>query len=160
MRLSLLKTHIEITEFELENLRLNLVETAMKWEWLYGNAPSITSAISEFDAAMLVGFSAEDYSKHMQGMTSVQRGYDFIYEGSRYQVKANRPSGKKWSFVTLVPKAKNYEWDYLIWILYNPKFEIQEAWLWDVDTYKKELDLIARLSPKHYRQGKNLLVSN
>jgi hypothetical protein len=125
-----------------------------------GNAPSITSAISEFDAAMLVGFSFTDYSKHMQGMTSVQKGYDFIFEDNRYQVKANRPSGKKGSFVTLVPKAKNYEWDYLIWIHYNPMYEIQEVWLWERDAYIKAFDSIKRLSSKHYRLGKNLVAAH
>jgi hypothetical protein len=91
-------------------------------------------------------------------MTTVQKGYDFIFEDNRYQVKANRPSGKKGSFVTLVPKAKNYEWDYLIWIHYNPMYEIQEAWLWERDAYIKAFDSIKRLSPKHYRLGKNLVA--
>jgi hypothetical protein len=63
-------------------------------------------------------------------MSSVKKGYDFKYCGARYQVKGNRPRGKPGSFVTLVPKVRNYEWDFLIWILYNPRYEIQEAWLW------------------------------
>jgi hypothetical protein len=137
-------------------LRQKLVESVLEWEQNFGNAPSITSAISEFDAACLIGCSPDIYSKSMQGMTSVQRGYDFKFEGLRYQVKGNRPSGKPGSYVTLVPKAKNYEWDYLIWVLYNPKYEIQEAWLWDVSAYNTAFDSIKRLSPAHYRQGKRL----
>ena len=109
---------------------------------------------------MLIGFSFADYSKYMQGMTAVQRGYDFIFDGNRYQVKANRPSGKKGSFVTLVPKAKNYEWECLVWILYNPIYEIQEAWLWSRDAYINAFDSVKRLSPKHYRQGINLLAKS
>ena len=33
-------------------LRENLVETALQWQKNFGVAPSITSAISEYDAAM------------------------------------------------------------------------------------------------------------
>jgi hypothetical protein len=44
------------------------------------------------------------------------RGHDFEFKGQRHQVKANRRSGKPGSVVTLVPKAKNFDWDVLIWI--------------------------------------------
>jgi hypothetical protein len=137
-------------------LRQKLVETALAWESAFGNAPSITSALSEFDAALLIGQSADEYSASMQGKTSVQKGFDFEFEGARYQVKANRPSGKPGSFVTLVPKAKNYEWDFLVWVLYNPYYEIEEAWLWAVSAYIAAFDSVKRLSPSHYRQGKRL----
>ena len=92
----------------------------------------------------------------MQDKTAVSKGTDFIYDGRRYQVKANRPSGKPGSPVTLVPKAKNYDWDYLIWVLYTPTFEIQEAWLWKVDDYRQAFDSVERLSPDHMRRGKRL----
>lgn len=141
----------------MSELRQKLVEIALEWERNFGNAPSITSVLSEFDAARLVGCSPETYSNLMQGVTSVQKGFDFKFNGSRYQVKGNRPSGKPGSFVTLVPKATNYEWDYLVWILYNTKYEIQEAWLWEVSDYIAAFDSIKRLSPAHYRQGKKLL---
>lgn len=137
-------------------LKQRLVETALAWEQSFGNAPAITSALSEFDAAQLVGCSLEKYSAAMQGMTSVQKGYDFKFNGARYQVKGNRPSGKPGSLVTWVPKATNYEWDYLVWVLYSPRYEIQEAWLWDVSDYKSSFDSVKRLSPAHYRQGKQL----
>ncbi|PTR10616.1 hypothetical protein C8R32_101146 [Nitrosospira sp. Nsp5] len=140
----------------MENLRKKLVESALEWECVFGNAPCITSAISELDAALILGASAEEYSVSMQGMTSVRKGYDFRFNGARYQVKANRPSGKSGSFVTLVGKARNYEWDYLIWVLYNPKYEVQEAWLWEVSAYKAAFDTVMRLSPSHYRQGRRL----
>lgn len=140
----------------MNELRQKLVETALAWENAFGNAPSITSALSEFDAALLIGQSADEYSASMQGKTSVQKGFDFEFEGARYQVKANRPSGKPGSFVTLVPKAKNYEWDFLVWVLYNPYYEIEEAWLWAVSAYIAAFDSVKRLSPSHYRQGKRL----
>jgi hypothetical protein len=140
----------------MEDLRKRLVESALEWEQTFINAPCITSAISELDAALIIGASAKEYSISMQGMTSVRKGYDFRFNGARYQVKANRPSGKPGSPVTLVGKAKNYEWDYLIWVLYNPQYEIQEAWLWEVSEYKAAFDTMARLSPAHYRQGKRL----
>lgn len=130
---------------------------ALDWERSYGNAPSITAVVSEYDAAKLIGLSEKDYSCSMVGVTAVRKGFDFLFDGKRYQVKANRPSGKRGSFVTWVPKATNYDWDYLIWILYNPIFEIQEAWLWDVASYKTNFDTIKRLSPAHYRAGKKLV---
>ena len=123
------------------------------WQHHFGVAPSITSALSEFDAAMLIGMTPEEYSASMRDRSAVGKGYDFIHGGIRYQVKANRPSGRKGSFVTLVPKASNYDWDKLIWILYDPAYALQEAWLWDVNTYEAAFHLVGRLSPSHYRNG-------
>ena len=136
--------------------RQQLVSTAKAWEQHFGVAPSITSALSEFDAAMLIGMSPDEYSASMIGRSAVGKGHDFIHDGTRYQVKANRPSGRKGSFVTLVRKASNYDWDKLIWILYDPAYAIQEAWLWDVETYRAAFDLLGRLAPAHYRQGLRL----
>ena len=42
-------------------LRAELVATALRWEHRFGNAPSITSVLSEYDAAMLVGMSEDEY---------------------------------------------------------------------------------------------------
>jgi len=140
----------------MRNLRRQLVESALAWERVFGNAPAITTAVSEYDAATLVGLTPDLYSAAMQGMTTVQRGYDFKYNGMRYQVKGNRPSGKPGSFVTWVPKATNYDWDYLVWVLYNPTYDIQEAWLWEVSAYRAAFDTVKRLSPSHYRKGAKL----
>ena len=137
----------------MEHLRDLLVKTSLEWERAFGNAPSVTSAISELDAALIVGCSLQQYSALMQGSTAVQRGVDFRFNGLRYQVKACRPSGKKGSFVTKVPKPTNYEWDVLIWILYNPLYEVQEAWQWDVSGFKEKFDTLTRLSPSHLRGG-------
>lgn len=76
-----------------------------------------------------------------------------MYKNVRYQVKANRPSGKKGSFVTMVPKASNYLWDKLIWILYDKNYMMQEAWEWNVEDYKMAFENKDRLSPEDYRQG-------
>ena len=141
----------------MSELRADLVKITLAWEKAYGNAPSITCAISEYDAAILVGCSEAEYSSSMKGITSVQKGYDFKFNNYRYQVKANRPSGKPGSFVTLVPKAKNYEWDFLVWLLYNQNYELQEAWLWDISAYIEAFDTVKRLSPAHYRKGQNII---
>lgn len=140
----------------MHTLRRQLIDTALAWERFFGNAPSITSTLSEYDAAMLVGLTPEEYSVCMQGMTAVQKGYDFKHNGKRYQVKGNRPSGKPGSFVTWVPKATNYDWDLLVWILYDSRYEIQEAWQWEVSEYISQFDAIKRLSPAHHRKGKRL----
>lgn len=136
--------------------RAELVATALRWEQRFGNAPFITTVLSEYDAAMLVGMTEDEYSKAMAGATTVQKGYDFQFKGERYQVKGNRPSGKPGSNVTWVPKATNYDWDQLIWILYDLGYRIVEAWQWDVSGYQTQFHEVKRLSPAHHRQGKCL----
>jgi hypothetical protein len=99
------------------SLRDRLVAVALEWQSRYGVAPSITAPISELDAsitapiseldaARLVGMPEEAYSRFMQDKTAVAKGLDFEWSGNRYQVKANRPSGKPGSKVTLVPKPR------------------------------------------------------
>ncbi len=134
-------------------IRNKLISVALEWQEKYGVAPSITSALSEYDAAMIVGCTEEQYSKYMQVRTAVSRDVDFVHEGKRYQVKGSRPSGKPGSPVTKVTQAKNYNWDHLIWILYNKEYEIQEAWLWEKDKYEEMFSGSKRISPKDMRQG-------
>lgn len=140
-------------------LRETLVAVVLEWERRFGVAPSVTSAISELDAALLVGHTQESLMRQSSGRTAVTRGADFVHDGVRYQVKANRPSGKPGSFVTLVAKAKNYEWDRLVWILYDREFRMQEAWLWSVDEYRAAFDHVNRLSPDQMRRGRSLLTT-
>lgn len=105
---------------------------------------------------MLIGMSDLEYSDYMKDKTAVSKGSDFAFKNIRYQVKGNRPSGKPGSKVTLVPKVKNYEWDKLVWILYDKNYVMQEAWEWTVASYKIAFDKLSRLSPDHYRKGKLL----
>lgn len=144
----------------MNDLRAGLVDATLAWERAYGNAPLVTTVLSEYDAAILVGHTDAEYADSMRGVTTVQKGFDFVFKGRRYQVKGNRPSGKPGSTVTWVPKATNYEWDFLVWILYDPRFVIQEAWQWEVEAYKKAFYEIKRLSPSHMRNGVNLLRKN
>ena len=137
-------------------MRDDLIKISLLWQKKYGVAPNILSAVSEYDAAMMIGMPEDEYSDFMQDKTAVSKGSDFIFNNKRYQVKANRPSGKPGSKVTIVAKAKNYEWDYLIWILYNKEFQIKESWIWNQHDYKKEFDEKKRLSPSDYRRGKKL----
>lgn len=141
-------------------LRKRLVDIALEWQHKYGVAPDITSSISEYDAAMLVGMSELEYSRYMQDKTAVTRGHDFVFNGIRYQIKATRPSGKKGSKITKVPNAKNYNWDRLIWVMYDKNYEMIEAWEWDVESYKRSFYPSQRLSPEDYRQGKPLVPKN
>jgi hypothetical protein len=145
-----------VEQAEATHLRRNLVGLVLEWERRYGVAPSITSAISEYDAAILVGHSPESFGRDCVGRTAVTRGTDFCFRGLRYQVKANRPSGKPGSSVTLVAKATNYDWDRLIWILYDREFEIREAWEWTAESYREAFDALTRLSPTHMRRGKRI----
>ena len=141
-----------------DKLRDRLVRDALEWESRFGNSPAITSALSEYDAAVFVGMSEAEYSTAMKGCTAVQRGFDFMHCGMRYQVKANRPSGKLGSRVTLVPKAKNYDWDYLVWVLYDTRYVVQEAWIWAMPAYREAFDGVSRLCPADMRKGSKLTV--
>jgi len=138
-------------------LRQKLVQLALEWQRKYGVAPHITPVISEYDAAKIVGMSDEKYSNYMQDKTAVSRGHDFIHEGVRYQIKAHRPSGKRGSIITNAGKARNYEWDRLIWIRYDTEYEIQEAWSWDRDEYIIEFDSVNRISPENMRKGRRVV---
>lgn len=144
-----------------KSLRDKLVKVALKWQKDFGVAPQITTSISEFDAAiMLVGVPENEYSNFMQDKTAVRKGFDFEYKNKRYQIKANRPSGKPGSKITLVPKARNYEWDILIWLLYDKYYVLQEAWQWEVNNYKAMFQKKKRLSPSDYRKGKSLKINS
>ena len=54
-------------------LRDILVDVALQWQASFGIAPSITSSISEYDAAMLVGMSEKEYSDYMRDKTAVAK---------------------------------------------------------------------------------------
>jgi len=133
---------------------------ALEWQAKFGVAPSITSSISEYDAAMLLGMTEDEYSRYMQDKTAVTKGHDFIFNGNRYQIKATRPSGKRGSKITNVPNAKNRNWDKIIWVLYDKNYVMLEAWEWGVEEYGSAFEPNQRLSPDHYRQGKCLYLKN
>jgi hypothetical protein len=46
-----------------DELRQNLVSVALEWEQYFGVGPNITSVISEWDAAKLVGMNESEYCK-------------------------------------------------------------------------------------------------
>jgi hypothetical protein len=139
-----------------DSLRSRLVSVALEWERAFGVSPAVTSALSEYDAARLVGHSDVTFNEDCIGRTAVTKGCDFRFNGVRYQIKANRPSGKPGSFVTLVSQARNYDWDRLIWVLYDKSYVIQEAWEWECELYKTAFGSRTRLSPKDMRLGRRL----
>lgn len=141
---------------EAQSLRKELVDATLRWERAFGVAPAITSALSEYDAARLIGHTEASFGEDCVGRTAVTKGSDFRFGGVRYQVKANRPSGKPGSFVTLVSRAANYDWDRLIWILYDRYYVVQEAWEWDVGPYRTAFGEKTRLAPRDMRRGRRL----
>lgn len=143
---------------DLSELRKRLVDIALEWQEALGVSPAITSAVSEVDAAIISGCIAEDIRAQGENRTAVTKGHDFICDGVTFQVKANRPSGKKGSRVTLVAKPKNYEWDKLIWILYDQRYQIVEAYEWDVQPFYEKFDSKKRLSPNDLQEGKRLII--
>lgn len=139
-----------------DDLRSRLVAVALEWQNAFGVAPHITNAVSEFDAAVLVGHSAESYSKDCVGRTAVTRGADFTHKGLRYQVKGSRPSGNRGSAVTKLGKAANYDWDRLVWLLYDMRYQLVEAWQWDAQAYKAAFDAQQYIRPPDMRRGRKL----
>lgn len=137
-------------------LRNRLVSVALEWERVFGVEPWILSALSEYDAARLVGHTDESYRKNRLGRAALTYGSDFSYNGLRYHIKANRLSGKLDSFITRVAEARNYNWDILVWLLYDHNFRIEEAWEWEVEQYRAEFEGRSPLSPLDMRQGKRL----
>ena len=137
-------------------LRAELVRIALAWQDYFGVAPHITTAISELDAALLVGMSEDEYCADGALRTAVTKGKDFTWRGVRYQVTANQPSGKKGSPVTLVSLKRKFEWDKLIWLLYSREYVLQEAWEFTVDEYKGRFTQSTRLSPDDMRLGRCL----
>jgi hypothetical protein len=140
----------------MDSIRSRLVAAALEWQSRFGVAPAITSQLSELDAALLVGVPESAYAEYMRDKTAVARGTDFEWSGVRYQVKANRPSGKPGSIVTLVARPKNHQWDRLIWIHYTTQYEIHEAWQWERESFRATLGSRQRLSPEDLRGGVRL----
>jgi hypothetical protein len=138
------------------SLRDQLVKVALEWQAAFGNAPAITGALAEYDVAMLVGCTEEQYKTQMVGRSTVARGHDFKSEDKLYQIKANRPSGRKGSKVTLVGKPKNYDWDYFVWVHYETNYYICEVWRWSVNEFREKLGDKKRLSPADMRKGLKL----
>ena len=142
------------------DLRTRLVQVALEWEEHFGIAPSITSVISELDAARLVGMREDAYCVGGKCRTAVTKDTDFVFNKIRYQVTANRPSGKKGSPVTLVnqktEKKRSFGWDRLIWILYDRSYAVQEAWEFTAEEYRSRFKDLTRLGPREMRLGRRL----
>jgi hypothetical protein len=139
-----------------ERLRESLVKIASEWEKRFAVSPRITDAVAEFDAAKLVGTSIRIDEGREKEDTAVKKRFDFRKGNTLYQVKANRPSGKLGSEVTLVSKAKNFNWHKLIWILYDSEYHIIEAYEFTREQYKKLFATKKRLSPNDMRKGKRI----
>ena len=138
-------------------LRNRLVSVALEWERVFGVEPLILSTVSEYDAARLVGHTDDSYRQDRLRRTAVTYGSDFTYNGLRYHIKANQAGSRAGSFVSRVSEARNYNWDILIWLLYDHNFIIQEAWEWEVGRYRAEFEGRSPLSVSDMRQGKRLL---
>ena len=141
-------------------LRAALVRLALEWKAHLVVMPAITCAISEFDAGRLMGMTEAEYAASRSGQTAVSRGHDFVRTLLRYQVKANRPSGKRGSFPTKVNGVgSNWAWDRLIWIRYDKAFQPLEAYLWEVEAYRARFGDAKRITPEDMRGGLRLDLS-
>jgi hypothetical protein len=143
----------DLTDNQLRDL---LVKVSLEWEKRFGVAPRVTCDIAEFDAARLVGASLRLGNGRCSADTAVTNGVDFRKGSEHYQVKSNRPSGKPGSKVTLVGKATNYNWNKLVWILYDKFYNIEDAREFNCDKYKLFFESKKRLSPDDMSLGTKL----
>lgn len=146
----------DLSKLEDDMLRDLLVQISLEWERRFAVAPRITADVAEYDAAKLVGTSVRIGIGRRASDTAVMKGVDFRKGDKDYQVKCNRPSGKPGSVVTLIGKATSFDWDNLIWILYNREYKMQEAYEFSRGKYIKLFESKKRLSPKDMRQGTRL----
>jgi len=149
-------TKPDVSAFNDDQLRDLLIQVSLEWERRFAVAPSITSAVAEYDAAKLAGTSLRIGKGRKESDTVVMKGVDFRKDDTDYQVKANRPSGKPGSPVTLVGKAKSFDWDKLVWILYDREYRIKEVWEFTRNKYKDLFESKKRLSPDDMRKGTKL----
>lgn len=147
---------LDVSNLNDHELRDLLIRVSLEWEKRFAVAPPITSAIAEYDAAKFAGTSLNVGKGRRESDTAVMKGYDFRKDSLRYQVKSNRPSGKPGSPVTLVGRANTFDWDKLIWVLYDREYDIQEAWEFECSKYKELFESKKRLSPEDMRKGKKL----
>ncbi len=128
--------------------RADLVRIALAWQDAFGVAPDITRALSELDAALLVGMTEDEYCADGEFRTAVTRGEDFALRGIRCQVTANRPSGKKGSKVTRVTLKRKFERNRHIGLLSNQEYVLLAAWEFTVDVYKSTFGQSERTMPR------------
>lgn len=139
-------------------IRDELVQTVLKWEEKFGFFPGqagITAAVSEYDAAIeILKLSENQYSNSIAGRGPVGRGYDFVFEMKKIQVKANRPGGRPGDTVWNVgPKLKTNGWDRLIYILYDRYYVRQEVYQFDCNTYEEMFSNRTSLRLDDMRRG-------
>ena len=144
----------DVSGLDDDQLRNFLVQISLEWEHRFGVIPHILSAISEYDAAKLVGGSLRIGKGRDKGFTPVTKGFDFRKCEIAYQVKARRPGPNK--RVRRVPKAKNYDWSKFIWILYDCNYRMKKASEFDADAYRKLFETKPRLSPNDMRKGRRI----
>jgi hypothetical protein len=145
-------------------IRDRLVQTVLKWEKRFGFIPGqsgMTTAVSEYDAAMILGLNENEYSDSVKGRSSVGGGYDFKFNNKRIQVKANRPSGLPGSQVwNAGPKVKTDGWDIFIYILYDKYYIPQEAYQFDCKKYERMFANKKSLRLKDMREGDVLPIES
>ena len=147
---------IDVLRLEDDQLRDLLVQISLEWERRFAVAPQITASMAEYDAAKLVGTSLRIGKGRKESDTAVTKGVDFRKGNIFYQVKSNRPSGKPGSKVTLVGKATSFDWHKLVWILYDREYNIEEAWEFTRNKYRKLFESKKRISPEDMRMGTKL----
>lgn len=143
-----------LTNRQLRNI---VVKAALEWERRFSVLPPITGAIAEYDAARIKGTSLNVGKGRRATDTAVRKGGDFRKGETDYQVKGNRPSGKPGSKVSLAFKRpRNYNWDRLIWVLYDKEFHLVEAWEHSRDEFRRRFGSKKLIRPDDMRKGRRL----
>ena len=142
-----------VTSEEFVFHREQLISQSLAWESAFGKSPSITGELGEIDAIFSLGFLTPETLRKRRSASAVKSKSDFEVNGLRYQVKANRPSGRPGSKVTKIGVPKPDGWDELLWVLYNKDYRVQEFWKIDHRTFWQALGGNKHLRPKIIRDS-------
>ena len=141
-------------------IRDQLVQLVLEWEERFGFFPGqagITAAVSEYDAAMMLGHNEAEYIISVAGRSPVGCGHDFVFKNKKIQVKANRPGGRSGDTVwNAGPKMITGGCDILIYLLYNKDYVVQEAYQFDCNEYEEMFSNKKSLRLEDMRKGKRL----
>ncbi|MBF0438501.1 MAG: hypothetical protein HQL93_05195 [Magnetococcales bacterium] len=132
--------------------RDTLVAAALEWQDRYRVSPINLSVIAALDAALLIGMSEEHYSLHMRNKKFMEsKDINFFFEKKSFIVKASRQAA-------LVPKAQHLEWDEIVFILYDARYDILGAWQMSREAYMTQCYHKERLSVEDYKTGQKLVL--
>ena len=139
-----------------DTLRTTLVALVPEWEKRYGVAPFITAAVSEYDAARLVGHTPETFFAGLRGSHGSYSRHGLLLQRSSVSDQSLSAQRKTRFVHYLGAKSNELRMGSTGLASVCGEFQLLEAWEWYVADYQSSFDTIKRLSPAHMRTGRRL----